>query len=113
MSGDSSVWNSVTIFSKKLIQRNFYFVIEEYPIICTRRLLLYSSTVHSSNTAAHIQLTMKGALPTTLHMLFCDLVLCCIVRERKTREPNASLPNLSSLNELLMTLKLNLAVLVN
>ena len=27
----------------------------------------------------HIFLTMKGALPTTLHELFCNLVLCCIV----------------------------------
>ena len=34
----------------------------------------------------HIFLTMKGALPTTVHKLFCDLVLCCIVRELETRE---------------------------
>ena len=32
----------------------------------------------------HIFLTMKGALPTTLHELFCNLVLCCIVRELDT-----------------------------
>ena len=29
---------------------------------------------------------MKGALPTTLHELFCNLVLCCIVRELDTHE---------------------------
>ena len=34
----------------------------------------------------HIFLTMKGALPTTLHELFCDLVLCCIARELETHE---------------------------
>ena len=34
----------------------------------------------------HIFLTMKGALPTTLHELFCNLVLCCIIRELVTHE---------------------------
>ena len=34
----------------------------------------------------HIFLTMKGALPTTLHELFCNLVLCCIARELETHE---------------------------
>ena len=34
----------------------------------------------------HIFLTMKGALPTTLHDLFCNLVLCCIARELETCE---------------------------
>ena len=34
----------------------------------------------------HIFLTMKGALPTTLHDLFCHLILCCIVRELETHE---------------------------
>ena len=34
----------------------------------------------------HIFLTMKGALPTTHHELFCNLVLCCIVRELETHE---------------------------
>ena len=32
----------------------------------------------------HIFLTMKGALPTTLHELFCSLVVCCIIREHAT-----------------------------
>ena len=32
----------------------------------------------------HIFLTMKGTLPTTLHELFCNLVLCCIARELET-----------------------------
>ena len=34
----------------------------------------------------HIFLTLKEALPTTLHDLFCKLVLCCIARELKTHE---------------------------
>ena len=34
----------------------------------------------------HIFLTMKGALPTTLHELFCNLALCCIARELETHE---------------------------
>ena len=34
----------------------------------------------------HIFLTMKGALPTTLHELFCKLVLCCIARELETHK---------------------------
>ena len=48
----------------------------------------------------HIFLTMKGALPTTLHELFCSLVLCCIVREQATHEPDTCLPELSSLDDL-------------
>ena len=34
----------------------------------------------------HIFLTMEGVLPTTLHEIFCSLVLCCVVRELKTHE---------------------------
>ena len=34
----------------------------------------------------HIFLTMREALPTTLHELFCNLVLCCIARELETHE---------------------------
>ena len=38
----------------------------------------------------HIFLTMKGALPTTLHELFCDLaVLCSIAIEQETNEPES------------------------
>ena len=49
----------------------------------------------------HVFLTMKGALPTTLHELFCDLVLCCIIRECRTHEPNTKIsPKLSSLDDL-------------
>ena len=39
----------------------------------------------------HIFLTMKGALPTTLHDLFCKLVLCCIARELETHESESFL----------------------
>ena len=48
----------------------------------------------------HVFLTMKEALPTTLHELFCSLVLCCIVREQATHEPHTSLPEFSSLDDL-------------
>ena len=48
----------------------------------------------------HIFLTMKGALPITLHELFCSLVLGCIVREHATHEPDTCLPEFSSLNDL-------------
>ena len=51
---------------------------------------------------------MKGALPTTLHELFCSLVLCCIVREQATHEPDTSLPELSSLDDLPDDLKTKL-----
>ena len=57
----------------------------------------------------HIFLTMKGALPTTLHELFCFLVLCCIVREQATHDPNTSLPELSSLDDLPDDLKSKLS----
>ena len=59
----------------------------------------------------HIFLTMKGALPTTLHELFCDLALCCIVREQETHEPEPDkcLPNFSSINDLPDDLKSKLS----
>ena len=57
----------------------------------------------------HIFLTMKKALPTTHHELFCDLVLCCIVREHDTHEPNSILPELSSLDDLPDDLKSKLS----
>ena len=57
----------------------------------------------------HVFLTMKGALPTTLHELFCSLVLCCIVREQATHEPDTSLPELSSLDDLPDDLKSKLS----
>ena len=48
----------------------------------------------------HVFLTMEEALPTTLHELFCSLVLCCIVREQATHKPDTSLPELTSLDDL-------------
>ena len=50
----------------------------------------------------HVFLTMKGALPTTLHELFCNLVLCCIVRELQThkKEKILSAVSWSSLDDL-------------
>ena len=48
----------------------------------------------------HIFLTMKGALPTTIHELFCHLVLCCIVRELETHEIKEILSEVFSLDDL-------------
>ena len=56
----------------------------------------------------HIFLTFNKALPTTLHELFCNLVLCCIVRELKTHDSKKALPELSSLNDLPDDLKCTL-----
>ena len=58
----------------------------------------------------HIFLTMNNKpLPTTLHELFCDLVLCCIVREHETHEPDSILPEMSSLDDLPDDLKSKLS----
>ena len=57
----------------------------------------------------HIFLTLNGILPTTLHELFCALVLCCIVREQETH--GSSLPEISSLDDLPDDLKSKLSYL--
>ena len=57
----------------------------------------------------HAFLTLKGALPTTRHELFCLLVLCSIVREHATHEPDTSLSELSSLDDLPDDLKSSLS----
>ena len=59
---------------QKLIQH-----LEDHPVIEG-----YCYVPLHSAILVHIFLTMKGALPTTLHELFCSLVLCCIVREQTT-----------------------------
>ena len=53
----------------------------------------------------HVFLTMKGALPTTLHELFGNLVLCCIARELETHESKIDLSKVLSLNDLPNDLK--------
>ena len=57
----------------------------------------------------HIFLTMKGALPTTLHELFCNLVLCCIVRELDTHESESDTSEVHSLDDLPDDLKSKLS----
>ena len=59
----------------------------------------------------HIFLTMKGVLPTTLHGLFCNFTLCCIVRELETHDSMQMLPTLSSLDDLPTNLKSQLGYL--
>ena len=76
---------------QKLVQHlNKYPIIEGYCYIPLHSAIL-----------VHIFLTM-GALPTTLHELFCSLVLCCIVREHKThkRDTSRRFPDISSLDDL-------------
>ena len=57
----------------------------------------------------HVFLTMKGALPTTLHELFCNLVLCCIARELETHETEKVLSAVLSLDDLPDNLKSKLS----
>ena len=57
----------------------------------------------------HIFLTMKGALPTTHHELFCDLVLCSIIREQRTHQDVViDLTEISTLDDLPSALKAQL-----
>ena len=91
---------------QKLIQH-----LEEHPVIEG-----YCYVPLHSAILVHTFLIMKEALPTTLHELFCSLVLCCIVRERTTHElqVDTSLPELSSLDDLPDDLKsklINLSIL--
>ena len=59
----------------------------------------------------HIFLTMKEVLPTTLHELFCNLVLCCIVRELRTHKSGENFADspISSLHDLSDDLKFQLS----
>ena len=57
----------------------------------------------------HIFLTMKGTLPTTLHELFCNLVLCCIVRELDTHGKKQVISDMTSLDDLPDDLKCKLS----
>ena len=60
----------------------------------------------------HIYNTKKGALPTTLHELFCSLVLCCIARELATHEHDTSLSDsLDDLPDDIMSNLRNLSLL--
>ena len=48
----------------------------------------------------HLFLSFSQALPSTLHGVFCALVLCCIIREVKKNDPKRILPHLSTFNDL-------------
>ena len=87
------------------IQRLFQHL-EDHPVIEGYCYIPLHSAI-----LVHIFLTMKGALPTTLHELFCSLVLCCIVRELAKHEPDISLPELSSLDDLPHNLKSKLNII--
>ena len=91
--------NSTSI--QKLLQH-----LEDHPVIEGYCYIPLHSAI-----LVHIFLTMKGALPTTRHELFCSLVLCCIVREQATHEPDKLFPELSSLDDLPDDLKTKLSKL--
>ena len=57
----------------------------------------------------HIFLTLKGTLPTTIHELFCNLVLCSIVRELKTHQSTIDLTEIATLDELPSEIKAQLS----
>ena len=59
----------------------------------------------------HVFLTMKKDLPTTHHELFCDLVLCCMVRELETHTPVRTVADVTSLDDLPDDLKSQLSAL--
>ena len=84
---------------QKLVQH-----LEDHPVIEGYCYIPLHSAI-----LVHIFLTMKGALPTTRHELFCYLVLCCIVREQATHEPDKTLPEISSLDDLPDDLKSKLS----
>ena len=91
---------------QKLVQH-----LEEHPVIEG-----YCYVPLHAAILVHIFLTMKGALPTTLHELFCSIVLCCIAREQATHESNlsCSLHERSSLDDLpdgLKSILINLSIL--
>ena len=86
---------------QKLVQH-----LEDYPVIEG-----YCYVPLHVAILVHVFLTMREALPTTLHELFCSLVLCCIAREQATHEPDTSLPELSSLDDLPDDLKSKLRIL--
>ena len=65
-----------TTHTQKLVQH-----LEEHPVIEG-----YCYVPLHVAILVHIFLTMKGALPTTLHELFCNLVLCSIARELETHD---------------------------
>ena len=52
----------------------------------------------------HLFLSFSQALPSTLHGVFCALVLCCIIREVKKNDPKRILPHLSTFDDLPLNL---------
>ena len=75
---------------QKLVQH-----LEEHPVIEGYCYIPLHAAI-----LVNIFLTMKEVLPTTLHELFCDLVLCCILRELETHNSKKNVIDISSLNDL-------------
>ena len=79
--------------SKKVEKLTSYF--EEHPHIADSCYVPLNAAI-----ILHIFLSFSQALPSTLHGVFCALVLCCIIREVKKNDPKRILPHLSTFDDL-------------
>ena len=82
---------------QKLVQH-----LEDYPVIEGYCYIPLHAAI-----LVHVYISTKGVLPTTLHQLFSNLVLCCIVREQETHG-SGRIPKLNSLDGLPQDLKSHL-----
>ena len=79
--------------SKKVGKLTSYF--EEHPHIADSCYVPLNAAV-----ILHLFLSFIQALPSTLHGVFCALVLCCIIREVKKNDPKRILPHLSTFDDI-------------
>ena len=86
---------------EKVEKLSSYF--EEHPHIADSCYVPLNAAV-----ILHLFLSFSQALPSTLHGVFCALVLCCIIRKVKKNDPKRILPHLSTFDipsDLLQQLK--------
>ena len=78
---------------EKVGKLSSYF--EEHPHIADSSYVPLNAAI-----ILHLFLSFSQALPSTLHGVFCALVLCCIIREVKKNDPKRILPHLSTFDDL-------------
>ena len=78
---------------EKVEKLSSYF--EEHPHIADSSYVPLNAAI-----ILHLFLSFSQALPSTLHGVFCALVLCCIIREVKKNHPKRILPYLSTFDDL-------------
>ena len=78
---------------EKLGKLSSYF--EEHPHIADSCYVPLNAAI-----ILHLFLSFSQALPSTLHGVFCALILCCIIREVKKNHPKRILPYLSTFDDL-------------